>query len=131
MEAASAEAALALYRERINRHRFDDLVPLIAPDAIFWFGDGSHAGLGAIRAAFEKTWAQLVDETYALETCIGWLQAMPQPPVSTNFTGGPPWMASRARAEGAAPAFWRVARQAGRSCTSTSAPSQRDWADTA
>jgi len=63
---------MTLYRERINAHRFDDLVPLIAPDAIFWFGDGSHVGLDAIRTAFEATWARLADETYWLDN-LQWL----------------------------------------------------------
>ena len=58
---------LAAYEERINRHDFDLLAPLIAADAIFWFSDGSHAGIGAIRDAFERTWASLREETYWLE----------------------------------------------------------------
>lgn len=70
----AAEAVMALYRERINNHRFGDLVPLIAPDAVFWFGDGSHIGLEAIRIAFETTWARLADETYWLDD-VRWLAA--------------------------------------------------------
>lgn len=63
---------MALYAERINAHRFEVVAPLIAPDAMFWFSDGSHAGLEAIRAAFEATWAQLREETYWLED-MAWL----------------------------------------------------------
>ncbi len=59
--------ALKLYETRINLHVFDELVPLIAPDATFWFTDGSHTGIEEIRRAFERTWNDLQDETYWLE----------------------------------------------------------------
>ena len=61
------EDILAAYEERINRHDFDLLVPLITPDATFWFTDGSYSGHAAIRAAFERTWATLNNDTYRLE----------------------------------------------------------------
>ena len=67
-----ARDTLAAYAERINRHDFDVLVDLIAPDAVFWFSDGSHQGLPAIRRAFEATWAALKDETYAISEIV-WL----------------------------------------------------------
>ena len=63
----TARDILAAYEERINRHDFDLLVDLIAADAVFWFSDGSHHGIDAIRTAFEKTWAQLRDEHYWLD----------------------------------------------------------------
>ena len=69
---AGAEAVLALYRDRINLHHFDELRPLIADDALFWFGDGSHEGIEAIRQAFEATWSVLTDETYWLDD-LRWL----------------------------------------------------------
>jgi ketosteroid isomerase-like protein len=65
--AGSAEEVMALYRARINDHDFGRLVSLVAEDAVFWFGDGSHVGLPAVRAAFEATWHRLQDETYWLE----------------------------------------------------------------
>lgn len=61
------EDLLRTYEELINRHDFDLLVPLIAADASFWFSEGSYVGLAAIRAAFERTWAELADETYWLD----------------------------------------------------------------
>ena len=61
------EDVLAAYEERINRHDFDLLAPLIAADATFWFSDGSYSGLAAIREAFERTWAALNNDTYRLE----------------------------------------------------------------
>lgn len=61
------EDALALYEREINSHDFDRLVPVISPEATFWFNDGSHIGLQAIRAAFERTWASITNETYWLD----------------------------------------------------------------
>ena len=58
---------LKAYEDRINRHDFDLLVDLIAPNAVFWFSDGSHRGLDNIRSAFERTWRNLQNETYWLD----------------------------------------------------------------
>ena len=63
----SARDVLQAYEDRINRHDFDLLIDLIAPDATFWFSDGTHRGLAEIRAAFEATWRALGDETYWLD----------------------------------------------------------------
>lgn len=52
----SARDVLDAYTNRINRQDFDLLTDLIAPDATFWFSNGTHSGLAAIRAAFEATW---------------------------------------------------------------------------
>lgn len=63
------QGVLQAYEQRINQHDFALLVDLIAPDAVFWFSDGSHRGVEAIRVAFEKTWAALANETYWLDQC--------------------------------------------------------------
>lgn len=52
----SARDVLQAYTDRINRQDFDLLTDLIAPDATFWFSNGTHSGIAAIRAAFEATW---------------------------------------------------------------------------
>jgi ketosteroid isomerase-like protein len=52
----NARDVLTAYEERINAHNFDLLLDLIAPDATFWFSDGTHRGPAEIRAAFEATW---------------------------------------------------------------------------
>ena len=67
-----AAKLLAEYAQVINHHRFDAVAPLIAQDAVFWFGDGSHVGIAAIRAALETTWRNLVDETYWVED-VRWI----------------------------------------------------------
>lgn len=68
----SARNALKAYEDRINRHDFDLLTDLIAPDATFWFSDGTHRGIAEIRAAFERTWTALADETYWLDQ-LDWI----------------------------------------------------------
>ncbi len=63
----SAADLLDAYARAINLHRFDAVAPMIAPDAVFWFSDGTHVGHAAIRAAFERTWQLIQDETYWLD----------------------------------------------------------------
>lgn len=64
----TARDVLDAYAERINRHDFDLLTDLIAPDATFWFSDGTHTGIAAIRTAFETTWQVMgSDEHYWLD----------------------------------------------------------------
>ena len=76
---------LALYEERINLHRFDAVAPLIAADAVFWFNDGSFVGTEAIRAAFERTWNSLADETYWLTDLARIAVGSPRPAVSVQL----------------------------------------------
>src|SRR5258708_4130953 len=60
------------YEQRTNTHRFEEIAPLIAEQAIYWFNDGSFQGIEAIKQAFEKTWALIQDEQYAIEQ-VQWL----------------------------------------------------------
>ena len=55
------------YEQATNRHDFDELVPLIADDATYWFTEGSYDGIDAIRAAVERTFATILDEVYTIE----------------------------------------------------------------
>jgi len=64
---------LAEYIQRTNTHRFDEVAPLVDEDALFWFSSGSYRGLAVIRAAFEKTWATIQNEVYAVED-VEWLE---------------------------------------------------------
>ncbi len=68
----SVEAFLRDYIRRTNTHQFDEVAPLIAEDATFWFSSGSFRGLDAIRAAFERTWGMIQDEEYGIED-VAWL----------------------------------------------------------
>lgn len=66
------ETFLAEYVRRTNTHRFDEVAPLVDEEAVFWFTSGSWRGLAAIRAAFERTWAMILDEVYTVED-VEWL----------------------------------------------------------
>jgi len=57
---------LKCYEQATNSHDFDRVAPLIADDAVYWFSDGAHEGITAIRAAFEAAWATIVDEDYRI-----------------------------------------------------------------
>lgn len=66
----SAEQFMRDYIRRTNTHRFDEVAPVIAENATFWFSSGSYHGLAAIRAAFEKTWGMIQDEVYGVEDVV-------------------------------------------------------------
>ncbi|WP_245622299.1 NUDIX domain-containing protein [Devosia epidermidihirudinis] len=89
----TAEGVMALYGVRINEHRFDSLVELIADDAVFWFSDGSHVGIAAVRRAFEATWDRLRAKPTGSKMCAGLRPATRQPVASTDFAGAPRSMA--------------------------------------
>lgn len=64
----TARETLAAYERVINAHDFSLLLEMIAPDATFWFSDGTHREIAEIRAAFERTWAAFgPDEHYWLD----------------------------------------------------------------
>lgn len=61
----------------INQHDFALLIPLIDPAASFWFSSGTYQGHNAVRAAFERTWQRLGNETYWLED-LTWIARGPE-----------------------------------------------------
>ena len=113
-----ADKVLARYAEMINRHDFNLVSPLIAEDAVFWFGDGSHVGLAAVRAAFEATWRHLVDETYWLED-VRWIaQGNDAASCLYSSTGAPSLTAFPRRNRDAVLVSLRERPMAGGSCMS-------------
>jgi len=67
------EEFMKLYERRSATHRFEEVDPLIADDAVFWFNDGSFLGKGSIRKAFDQTWAlEIQEDRYWLDN-IRWL----------------------------------------------------------
>lgn len=60
------------YEAQTNTHVFDNVAPLIADDATYWFSEGEFKGKESIRGAFERTWAAIQDETYSLHH-LKWL----------------------------------------------------------
>lgn len=65
-------AFLARYEQATNGHDFTELEPLIAEDATYWFTDGSHQGIDAIRTAVERTFATILDEVYTIDE-VEWI----------------------------------------------------------
>jgi Asp-tRNA(Asn)/Glu-tRNA(Gln) amidotransferase A subunit family amidase len=59
------------YEKANNSHVWANVAPMIAPDATYWFTDGSYAGIDEIREAVEKTFEKLKDEVYTISD-INW-----------------------------------------------------------
>jgi ketosteroid isomerase-like protein len=72
------------YERRTNTHRFEEVAPLIADDATYWFSDGIFQGKDAIRRAFEQTWEVIKDEHYTIAN-VQWLVDEEQASVCTYF----------------------------------------------
>lgn len=53
---------LSAFETAQESHDFDDVEPLIHPEAVFRFNDGDYRGTDQIREAFESTWALDVEE---------------------------------------------------------------------
>ena len=54
------------YERRTNTHDVEQLAPLIAEDARYWFSDGSYAGRDAILAAIYETFETIQNEAYSI-----------------------------------------------------------------
>lgn len=63
---SSPDTLIRAYEQATNSHDTDRLVPLIAPEAVFWFTDGSHRGRDAILSAVAETFATIHDEVYRI-----------------------------------------------------------------
>ncbi|MER6062374.1 nuclear transport factor 2 family protein [Streptomyces sp. NPDC001792] len=55
------------YEKATNSHDITRLVPMIAPEAVYWFTDGSHRGREAVLAAIAETFAAIRDEIYQID----------------------------------------------------------------
>jgi ketosteroid isomerase-like protein len=62
------------YERATNSHDIVQLTPLIAPDAVYWFSDGSHRGRDAVLAAIEETFTVIRDEIYRIDE-LEWIAA--------------------------------------------------------
>ncbi|WP_425827343.1 YybH family protein [Streptomyces fractus] len=56
-----------VYEQATNSHDVTQLVPLIAPEAVYWFSEGSHHGSEAVLSAIAKTFATIRDEIYQID----------------------------------------------------------------
>lgn len=63
---------LRRYEQAANSRDFDQVAPLIAEDATFWFTNGVFIGKSNIRRAFEDTWSTIQDEVYSI-TQLKWI----------------------------------------------------------
>lgn len=70
--AAELAAFMAQYEQANNSHDINRVVPLIVPDAVYWFSDGSYRGLEEIARAIEQTFAAIQDEVYEVKD-IEWV----------------------------------------------------------
>lgn len=59
-------AFIRAYEQATNSHDIAQLIPLIAPRAVYWFSDGSHRGREAILSAIAATFATIRDEMYQI-----------------------------------------------------------------
>lgn len=68
----SARELLKEYENKINKHDFDLVEPLISKDCKFWFSSGTYEGLNQTRQAFEKTWDLIKEEFYSISD-VNWI----------------------------------------------------------
>ncbi len=80
--AQSAAAALEAYLAATNTHDFDHVERVLAPDAVYFFGDATCIGVSEVRGYFERTWAMIPDETYWAED-IQWVNRTADTAVAT------------------------------------------------
>lgn len=67
-------AFVRAYEQATNSHDVTQVAPLIAPEAVYWFSDGSHRGRDAVLAAIAETFATIRDEVYRIED-LEWIAA--------------------------------------------------------
>ena len=63
---AELTAFMAGYARATNSHDVAEVQPHIAPDASYWFSDGSFQGLAEITRAIERTFATIQQEVYTI-----------------------------------------------------------------
>lgn len=66
------ETFLQAYEKATNSHDFDNVAPLIADEAIYWFTNGAFEGKAAIRNEFGNTWQNIQGEIYSI-TDVKWV----------------------------------------------------------
>ena len=67
-------AFMAEYERAANSHEVQQVLTLIADDAVYWFTDGSYRGREAIAAALERTFATIQNEVYEIRE-LEWVAA--------------------------------------------------------
>lgn len=60
------------YEAANNSRVLESVLAHIAPDASYWFSDGSHYGHSEIRAALQNTFDTIQDEVYSIHD-LAWV----------------------------------------------------------
>ena len=58
---------LKAYEHANNSHVWKNVEPFIAPNATYWFTDGSYEGIEEVRTAIEMTFTKIQDEVYEIK----------------------------------------------------------------
>ncbi len=64
-------AFLKNYERANNSHIWAHVAPMIAPEATYWFTDGSYRGREEIQSAVETTFNRIQDEVYEIHD-VSW-----------------------------------------------------------
>lgn len=86
---SDAASFLIEYERRTNAHNVDAWAELIAPEATYWFTNGSHRGKDRVVAAVAHNFDVIKDEIYAI-TDVEWVTSAPDSAVVRyrfNWTG--------------------------------------------
>lgn len=73
---AELGALMSRYEAANNSHMVARVLPFIAPEATYWFSDGSHAGHDEIAAALQLTFDAIADEDYQIRD-LEWVVVRP------------------------------------------------------
>ncbi|MDZ7786190.1 MAG: SgcJ/EcaC family oxidoreductase [Candidatus Saccharibacteria bacterium] len=63
---------LQAYEKAVNSRDFENVAPMIAKDAVFWFTNGTYHGIKSIRQAFESIYQNIQDGIYKINNIV-WL----------------------------------------------------------
>jgi|SRR3989344_65634 len=69
---AEVSAFLKKYEEATNSHKFNNVRPLISPEAVYFFSNENLFGIAEIEKAFTDTFNTIKDEIYSIND-IQWL----------------------------------------------------------
>lgn len=69
---AELSAFVKKYEEATNSHNFNNVRPLIAPEAVYFFSNENLYGIAEIEKAFTDTFNTIRDEVYSIRD-VKWL----------------------------------------------------------
>jgi hypothetical protein len=67
----SLNECIKAYEVANNSHVWTNVAPFIAPNATYWFTDGSYSGIAEIQGAIQRTFDKIQDEIYTISN-IQW-----------------------------------------------------------